>query len=149
MTQISYLLPLLLGITVVAQATINKGMAGHFGLASAVALNAAVFFALSLGIYLIAKYTPALVPEIFRLKSTSGAWLWLYLLPGICGFTLVMGLPWSIELIGPSASFILLIASQVLVGLLIEFMQSGSTLSVAKLLGAGLVLLGSGLIIKS
>jgi transporter family-2 protein len=149
MLQMSYLLPLALGVTVVFQATLNRSMASHYGLASAVTLNAAVFFALSLGIFVFAKYNPDLVPDFLQIRRPENQFSWTYLLPGVCGFILVMGLPWSIELIGPSASFLLLISSQILVSLILEATQSPGPLSFPKLVGGFLVLAGSILVMKS
>lgn len=141
------LLPLALGVTVVLQATLNRTMALQYGLASAVLLNAAVFFILSLGFFISAKYTPTLVPEFMRVRISEQSFSWLYLLPGLCGFFLVLGLPWAIQNIGPSTSFLLLIASQIVVSLGLEIYQSGITPPLVRILGALLVIVGAILVI--
>jgi len=137
------LIPFALGVSVVIQATLNRTMGLQYGLAAAVTLNAVVFFVLSLGFYAIAKYTPTIVPEFWRIRPSSEAFSWTYLIPGLCGFFLVIGLPWAIQNLGPSTSFLLLIASQIMMSLGLEFFQQGWTLSGPKLVGALLVIIGA------
>lgn len=143
MTNSYLLLPLALGVTVVAQATLNRVFALQWGLAVAVTVNAAVFFVLSLGFLLIAKYTPNILPEFWRYNPTSNGFAWTYLIPGICGFFLVVGLPWSIQNLGPSTSFLLLIASQIIASLCLEYFQDAEGVSARKIIGALFVLAGA------
>src|SRR4051794_11523469 len=114
MINLYLILPLALGVSVVLQGTINRQMALEYGLGSTVLLNAVVFFILSLGFYLSAKYTPAVVPEFWRMREPTNGFSWSYLLPGVFGFIIVTGLPWAIQNLGPSTTIILLIASQIL-----------------------------------
>lgn len=150
MINIFLLLPLALGVTVVAQATLNRSFALQYGLAGAVLLNAAVFFFFSLGFFILAKYTPSLLPEFMRLRSPGPAgqsFPWIYFLPGAFGFSLVLGLPWVLQNIGPSRGFLLLIASQVVTSLAFETYQSGNLPSPLRALGALLVVIGAALVI--
>jgi bacterial/archaeal transporter family-2 protein len=143
MMNLYFFLPLALGVTVLSQATLNRALALQWGLAAAVTLNAAVFFVLSIGFLLIAKYTPSVVPEFWRFQQNPQNFQWYYLLPGLCGFFLVLGLPWSIQNLGASTSFLLLIASQIISSLLFEHFHEGTHISFQKLIGALLVMIGA------
>ena len=143
----SLFLPLALGVTVVLQASLNRSMGNQMGLSLAVLINAAVFLVLSLGFFLLAKYTPMIVPEFWRFRPSSQAFSWYYLVPGFCGFFLVMGLPWSIQQLGPSTSFLILIASQILISFFMEAIQQGHGLDLKKSLGVLFVLIGAALTI--
>ena len=142
------LIPLALGATVVTQATLNRQMGSQLGLSTAVAINAAVFLILSLGIYAIAKYTPTIVPEFFQIQKPTENFKLSYLIPGTCGFLLVMGLPWSIQTLGPSTSFVLLITAQIILSVILEATTSAAPPSLWKALGALLVLAGATLVAK-
>ena len=144
-----FFLPIALGVSVVVQATLNKEMALQYGLLSAVLLNAAVLFVLSALFYGIAKTSPEFFPEFFQPKSSSEPFNWSYLIPGMCGFFLVLGLPWSLHKLGPSNSFLLLIATQIVVSLLLETYRSQSLPQGLKLAGAILVLIGGALVVKA
>lgn len=149
MSNLAFTLPLALGVTVVLQATMNRSIGFNYGLSAAVALNAVVFFVLSIGFFLLAKYNPMIVPDFVRVREPSESFSWLYLIPGTCGFMLVLGLPWSIQNIGPTISFLLLIASQVVVSFALEIWQAGGLPSLIRVGGAALILAGSYLVVKS
>lgn len=137
------LIPFTLGVSVVFQAILNRSMGLQYGLAAAVFLNAALFFVLSLGFLAVAKYTPTILPEFWRFRDSSDSFHWAYLLPGLFGFLIVIGLPWSIQNIGPSTSFLLLISAQIIVSLILEFNEKAGAIDWTKLLGALLVLVGA------
>ncbi len=143
------LLPLVLGLTVVAQATINRTMAEAYGLSTVMAINAVVFLLFSVGFFLFTHYNPKVVPEFVQNREWTSPFLWTYILPGFCGFLLVLGLPWAIEYVGASNSFLLLIASQIIISFAWELIQSGETPSVTKWLGAGLISAGAFLVIRT
>jgi uncharacterized membrane protein YdcZ (DUF606 family) len=139
-----FILPIIVGLSVVAQATLNRQMGEQYGLAATVAFNAVVFLVLSLGFFFVAQYNPTIVPEFMQVRKASeaGSFHWSFLLPGLCGFFIVLGFPWSIQAIGPSASFICAVAAQILISLGLEFFQSGALPHPWKIAGGVLVLLG-------
>lgn len=144
-----YLLPMLLGVTVVVQGTMNRQIGAIYGLSTAVLINAAVFFVLSLCFFLVAKYTPSLVPEFLQVKSSDSAFSLKYIIPGSCGFLLVMGLPWAIQNIGAARSFLLLIVAQILTGFVWDFFDSATQPHLLKISGALLTIVGGALILFS
>ena len=144
---IGFILPVFLGLTVVSQGVLNRRVGAEWGLSSAVLLNAAVFFMLSTALIIAAKYYPEFFPEQFRLQSIDldkiKPW---FLVPGICGFMLVMGVPWSLQMNGPSKTFIFLIVSQVVFSLVFEKLFFSAEVGWMKVLGAILAVAGAGLV---
>ncbi len=143
-----FLLPLALGVTVVVQATLNRTMSTAYGLSTVMAINAVVFFIFSVGFFLFAHYNPKLVPDFVQSRALIAPFLWTYIIPGFCGFLLVLGLPWAIEYAGASNSFLLLIASQIVFSFAYEVLQSGQMPSILKISGALLISAGAYLIIR-
>ena len=144
-----FILPIALGVSVVLQASLNREMALHYGLATAVLLNAAVFLVLSLSLFALGKFAPQYVPGFLQPKASDIPFSWVYIVPGICGFFLVLGLPWALEKIGPSNAFLILIATQIVVSLAIEGYRTQSLPHSLKMTGAVLVIIGGMLVAKS
>lgn len=144
-----FFLPIALGVSVVAQASLNKQIAVQYGLLSAVLLNAAVLFSLSLLLYVVSKFSPGLFPDFFQPKISTDPLNWSYLIPGVCGFLVVLGLPWSLQKLGASNSFLILIAAQIVVSLLLEIYRTQSLPHGLKLAGALLIIAGGALVVKT
>lgn len=144
-----YLLPVFLGITVVIQGNLNRQIGSLWGLPTAVLINAAVFFLCSFAFYLHSRAFPESWPEFLRVRPGFSEWSWWYLIPGLCGFSLVLGLPWAFQNIGSAKSFILLVTAQVMMGLLWDAFVSKLAVSPLTLAGAGLTLAGAVLTILS
>lgn len=135
-------IPVVLGFAVVIQGLLNRWIGVQFGLATAVLINAAVFFVLSLCFYAMAHYTPNLVPEFLQVKSSSEPFKISFLIPGICGFLLVLGLPWALQNIGTAGTFLTLIATQIFVSFLMDLFYFEMPFSIVKAIGAGLIFVG-------
>lgn len=143
MIKIEFLIPIALGVGVVFQSTINRQMAEPYGLATAVLINAVVFFAFSLFFFFFAKYSTDLVPEFFKPKLETFSFQSFYILPGIFGFALVFGLPWSIKSIGAAPAFILLVAAQIACSVLLDIFYFHNLVNQYKIFGAVLTLCGA------
>ena len=138
------LLPLFLGMAVVTQGALNRRISAELGLTWTVFLNASLFFLVSLALLLATKYVPQMLPEYLRVDQFSANKLkWWFLIPGFCGFFLVLGVPWSLQINGPSKTFILLIVAQILLSLVLDKFVFEATVSATKLAGAALALAGA------
>lgn len=140
-------MPIVLGAIVVLQGSLNKQIGLQLGLSTAVLINSAVFFLFSLFLFFSTKLYPSLFPEYLRIKPMNENFQTWYLIPGICGFLLVLGLPWSIQKLGVAKSIILLISSQVLIGILWDKFIFHAEPSLLKLVGAVITLLGAILVL--
>ena len=130
-------IPVFLGLTVVAQGVLNRRIGGEWGLSSAVFLNAVVFMIVSSALIFTAKLFPQLMPDYLKMRpiDLDKMKLW-FVIPGLCGFFLVLGIPWSIQMAGPSKTFLVLIASQIVLGLLYEKLFLDEPISTMKYVGA-------------
>lgn len=111
------LVPLLLGTFIVLQGAINRRVSMENGLAAAVLLNSSVLFTVSVAFYLLSKdsQTGHLPGGPDAAGFTFRAW---YLLPGLLGFGIVTGVPWSIGRLGALKVFLGLIAAQLVASLI-------------------------------
>ena len=144
-----FLLPIAIGVSIVLQGTFNRDMALNYGLATTVLLNAAVFLVVSAGLSIWVKINPAFFPVFIQSRTSEAPFNWLYLLPGIFGVMIVLGVPWSLEKIGPSNTFLFLIITQIVLSVSLEAYQLQTSPAVMKMTGAGLVILGGILVAKS
>jgi uncharacterized membrane protein YdcZ (DUF606 family) len=138
-----YALPIAVGVMVVLQGGTNRKIGSLWGLSTAVLINASLLFALSAIFFGILRWSPDTFPAFLRPRTSPETPGWWCLLPGFCGFCIVVGLPWSIQTLGAGKSFILVITAQICAGLIWDFVSVGVAPSLWKVLGAGLTLLGS------
>ena len=131
------LIPVCLGAAAVAQATLNRQVAERWGLAPAAVLNTAIAF--TCGIVLLA-YFVASAPraDIFRVSfDLADVRLW-WLLPGLFGFGIVVGLPWAVGKVGALATFVSFIAAQMAVSAVWDRVVYGIPFSAPRTIGAAL-----------
>lgn len=154
MTQsLFYAIPVILGLGVVIQGLLNRRIGAAIGLSTAVLINAIVFFLLSAAVIGASYIKPEIFPSMLRPPATTlreaslgGPSYWLYWIPGFFGFLLVLGVPFSIQQLGPSKTFIVLIVAQVFFSLLAEWLFFDANLNYLKLFGAMLAVAGAAIV---
>ncbi len=127
-------MPLILGSLAVLQAGLNRKAAAAWGLGPTVLLNASILCLLALAAWTLG---------FFSGKAQLSDFRWWYLLPGVCGFALVAGLPVSIQKIGALTTFLLLVTAQLVAGALWDLAAGNGALSWQKIVGAALALCGT------
>jgi bacterial/archaeal transporter family-2 protein len=132
-----WILPFAVGVAAVVQGGLNRQLAKSMPLASAVLING-IIFCISAFIYWYFR----------REESPSGLWPWWILIPGVCGFFLVIGIPYGISRLGATPVFICLIASQIVASVVWDLTIEGHAISMARWVGAGLAMLGAIVMIK-
>lgn len=129
------LVPFLLGVAAVLQATLNKEIAAHTGLAAATALNMVVAAALAITLAVFCSVrAEASGPLRWSVEATAFRLWWL--VPGVVGSLIVLGLPWSVQRIGALSTFVALVAAQMLTSALWDRYATGIPLSPARIAGA-------------
>ena len=143
----SILIPFFIGLSVVTQGVLNRQIGAAWGLGAAVFLNASVLFVLSSLLFLGLIYFPQSFPSFLQLSSpeASRAQAW-FVIPGLCGLLIVIGVPWSLQMNGPGKTFILVIVAQIIFSLLFEKFFFGLSLSLMKIMGALFVAVGAALV---
>lgn len=146
--QFDFVVPFALGIAAVLQATLNRQVAAHNGLAAATALNMAVagLCAAAFAAWCAARgdTTGAL-----RWSADPGAFRVWWLVPGVVGFLIVLGLPWSVHRIGALSTFVALVGAQMLTSALWDLFVGGIPLSSTRIAGATCTIAGVVLLARS
>ena len=105
------LVPVVLGVFTLLQATLNRELARVWGLAPAAVLNMLV--ALSLGsVVLAVDLSRGADQGLFRVHIDLSLMRWWWVLPGCFGCALVFGLPWAVDKLGALPVFVVLVAGQ-------------------------------------
>lgn len=139
------IVPLGLGVVAVAQATLNKTIAQTTGLAAATILNMTV--AMACGVAFAVVCLQRAQPSGFlRWNPEFGAMRWWWLVPGLAGFAIVLGLPWAVARVGALSTFVALVAAQMVASAVWDRFDAGIPLSSSRVLGAGFTVLGVWLI---
>jgi len=129
------LVPLVLGVAAVLQATLNKEIAAHAGLAAATSLNMVVATACALA---FAVYCGVRGQQdgLLRWQPDASAFRVWWLVPGLVGFLIVLGLPWAVQRIGALSTFVVLVGAQMLASAAWDRFVGGIPLSAPRMLGA-------------
>lgn len=137
------LIPLSLGVVMVMQGALNRRISLVWGLLPTALLNAAIFWALVTGCYLWARTgsgpLASFVHRDLSLRDMQAYWL----LPGLFGFAIVLGLPWSIQRLGALHTFVVVVAAQMAASLLWDRLAEGIAIDARRLLGALLAVAGA------
>ncbi len=134
---------ILVGLFILLQSVLNKQFSLSYGLSMATFVNALVFAALGFGMFVVAQKLPLSFPEFLPPRLSHYEFKLWHLLPGICGFGIVVLTPWSIHHLGAAPVFIFIVSSQILFGFLWDYFMNGVQFSTIKILGLVLVVLGS------
>ena len=135
------LVPLVLGVAAVLQATFNREIAAHTGLPAAAALNMLVasIAALAFAAYCAVQKAP---DGLLRWTPDAAAFRWWWLVPGAIGFLIVLGLPWAVQRLGALSTFVVLVGAQMLASALWDRFAAGIPFSLPRVLGAACTVLG-------
>lgn len=131
------LLLLALGAVTVLQATLNRRIGSELGLGGAVLLNAVVMCgaaAILVG-YLTASGTTLLSNGALLGFEGLRQWSWWWILPGLFGLGIVLGLPMMVERVGALTVFVGLVAGQTIAGLIWDALEEGIAVTPSRALG--------------
>lgn len=130
---LAILLPLIVGFSIVLQGTLNRAYSGNIGMGSAIFMNGVVFFVASMIYWYFNRMA----------GFDWGQITFWHVLPGLFGFLIVLLTPLSIGAIGGTLTFALIIASQLILSLVIETLQTKAMPSMAVIVGVVLLIVGS------
>lgn len=136
-------LPPILGAAILCQAILNRQFGESHGLATAVLINATVFFTASAMLWAGTRMVPDIFPNFLRPGTAAFDATATLVVPGLCGFLLVLGAPWALQKVGPSKTFVLLVGAQIVLSVLADKWIFDLDLSWTKWAGASLVLAGA------
>ncbi len=136
---LAILLPFCIGAIAVLQATMNRRIAESWGLAPAAMLNTLIAL-LSAAALLGYCVTAGARTGLFRVAIEPSSFRWWWLLPGVFGFAIVVGLPWAVGKAGALPTFVSLVAGQMLMSTLWDRFALGIALDPSRMLGAALAI---------
>ncbi|MBM4059959.1 MAG: hypothetical protein FJ265_02535 [Planctomycetes bacterium] len=135
------LVPVVLGVAAVLQATLNKEIAARAGWSGAAALNLLVAAALALAFAACCALRRA-PSGIMRWPAEGASMQWWWFVPGVAGFLIVLGLPWAVQRLGALSTFVLLVGAQMLASGLWDRFAAGIPFSWPRVLGAACTVAG-------
>lgn len=159
---LTHLVPLLLTLLVGA-ATIVQGGLNHrwsspvvdgttsatstgWNLISILFLNSIATLVIAGVLWAISFFRKGWLPTALEGSGTVGfpqGVHWFHFFPGLCGMIIIAGIPMSIEKIGVVKTMLLVIAAQLVFGLLWDSMISQQEVSVYKMLGVLITMIGA------
>lgn len=136
------LVPYVVGALAVLQGNLNRAVAQQHGLALAMAINTAVFAVATVALVGLVRARPEWFPASFALRLEGYRFLPWHLVPGLCGLSLVAGIPWAMSSLGPVRVFVGVVVAQVAASVLWEAVIEGHPPTPVRLVGVALALVG-------
>lgn len=131
------------GFCILIQGVLNRQFSVSYGLSTATFVNALVFALLAFILFVVAQKVPLSFPEFLPPKITHYEFRLWHLIPGMCGFAIVMLTPWSIHHLGAASVFVLIVSAQILFSVLWDYTFGSISFSIMKIVGLILVLAGA------
>ena len=125
------------------QAGMNKVVADSLGFTASLLFNGVFFLVFNLIFFIYVYVKPQTLPEEFAIKWALSDFQWWWVIPGLMGFLLVMGLAVSVGRIGAVQTIVISIAAQVFASIAWDMYAGDSNLSTMRLVGAGVTLVGA------
>jgi uncharacterized membrane protein YdcZ (DUF606 family) len=132
-------IPFLLGALTVVQAGLNAKAAATLGLHRVVLINAITLLFCALLSYLIFGFKRATPDTPLSLSWTFALQV---IVPGVIGYSIVIGGPWSVAQWGATRTFVLFVGAQLLAGVLWDYFDTGLPPPTLKIVGVVLTWLG-------
>ena len=141
------ILSLLVGIFTVLQGGLNKKIGIQYGLTGTLVINSIFVLIFSLLLHFIVNETKiGGFPPYMKLHPDAGRIIqWWYFIPGLCGFFIILGIPYGIIHIGALFTMALMICTQVTASIFWDVFIEQIPLSPLRLIGGGLTILGAAL----
>ena len=135
------------GILTVLQGGMNKSISGQYGIAGATVLNSLLVLVFAVGIYFVVNHPKSPFPPYMKLpEGWTGVFRWWYVLPGLCGCLVVLGIPLGIIHIGAMQTMVFMICAQVVASMAWDLWVENIALSELRVLGGALVMGGAVLV---
>ncbi len=131
----TYIIPLAVGAAGIIQGGLNKNMSQNMGLTMALFIGNTLVVLYSIFLYFLASKSPESVGELFKIKASTTGFKWWYIVPSICGFLIITGIPFGISKIGAVKVAVLIVAGQMITSIFWDIFVEKIPLNAYKGLG--------------
>jgi uncharacterized membrane protein YdcZ (DUF606 family) len=132
----------IVGMSIVFQGGLNRQFSHSWGLPLVILINAITFLLYAIVLVLWSRTQVGGGENAFAWPEKMGPWSYGLLIPGFCGFMIVLGVPWALKHVGALQVFVVVVAVQLTGGLLWDRWQEGIPFTPMRILGASLALVG-------
>lgn len=139
---IALLLTTLVGVSIVAQGSVNAQLLRTSNLWLLLTIGNLVCLAGTVGMFLATRGRVTLAEELSQVPSRV-------IIPSLCGLAITAGMPLAIGRVGVFTAVTVVIAVQILAGLFWDHLSTGAALSMGRIVGAALVFVGAVLVTRS
>jgi len=140
---VAVIFSILAGILGVTQAGLNKIIGDSWGLSGSLFLNGVIYMLCNALLFFVVYYCPRYFSGEYLVQGNLAQFRAWWIVPGICGFLLVMGLVYSVLKIGPAQTFILCVSAQIVFSIFWDIVIDNRPVGMIRLAGAVLVLVGA------
>lgn len=141
-----FLLPVVVGMSIVLQGALNRNSLTYMSLASVVFLNAIIFLFFSAAFWILTKF------NVFSGYPNTSMSLfanfhWWQVLPGCFGFLIVLSTPLAIKYLGANLAFAVIICTQLIVSMTWDSLTQKIVPTVTSLMGISIMIAGLAVLI--
>lgn len=127
-----------MGIASLLQGGINRQIASQWGFVGAAFLNTLVILVIVSALYVASRWYPDLLPKVLHDRGSFSRIQWWYIIPGLAGLFLILGMPWVISKIGALNLFMGFVSAQLAGSLIWDACMEGIPLSAIRVTGVAL-----------
>lgn len=139
---IAVLFSMLAGTFAVLQGGANKIISESWGFSSALLLNGIVFLVFNLILFAAVWLQPQWFPQAYLIQGQLNNFKLFWILPGLMGFLLVMGITVAMGAIGAVPTILLSIAAQIVCSISWDYFVESKPVTIMKVTGAAVTFLG-------
>jgi len=140
------LLAATIGLATVIQGAFNRRVGQVLDLNLAILINSFVVLIISTLVYLLARSFPQILPASLATRPFEWSQIsqlgWRIILPGLCGFTIVAGIPWAMSRLAALKVFLLIVVSQIFFSFMWDYFVLEIALSGKRLVGVLIAITG-------
>ena len=140
---LAILMSIMAGVFGVWQAGLNKLVADSLGFTASLLFNGFFFLGFNLIFFLFVFVKPKALPAEFAIQWAFHDFKWWWIVPGLLGFALVMGLAVSIGRIGAVQTFVVTICAQIFASMAWDLFTGDHHINKMRVIGAIVTLVGA------
>lgn len=131
----TFLIPIAVGIAGILQGGFNLKMSTPLGLVHSVFIGNILVLLYSIVFYFIVSKSPENFPDFFRIKAPLTSFKWWYIVPSLCAFIIILGIPIGISRLGAIKVTVLIVVAQMMTSIFWDVFVDKVPMNAMKSLG--------------